>query len=385
MPQFNFNIVVYSSTYFLCAVLNYKFKKSSIMVSDGAFNVPIPSSLSYMWNFGSLLMLCLLIQILSGFFISMHYEASIFSAFDSVVSLCNDVNSGWVMRAIHSNMASAFFICVYLHVGRGLYYKSFSLISTWLVGVLIILLLMGTAFMGYVLPWGQMSFWGATVITNLLSAVPYVGVDLVQWLWGGFSVSKPTLIRFFSIHFILPFLILMATMIHLVCLHNSGSSNPLGMPMDSYKVNFHPYFTVKDILGVGVLLFLLSWVVLIVPDLFMDPDNFSVANPMNTPPHIKPEWYFLFAYAILRSIPNKFGGVVALLMSILILLLLPTFMKLSIKTRFNPPLKFLFWCQVLNFSFLTWIGAMPVDYPFMFIGQFMSILYFLVFILIPIV
>nr|QYC96602.1 cytochrome b [Falcolipeurus suturalis] len=345
---------------------------------DQVLMIPLPSSINYMWNFGSLLGLCLMIQIVSGFLLSLHYESSMSEAFLSVYSMNVNMNFGWFIRSIHANGASAFFILIYFHIGRGLYNQSFKLRFVWLSGLLILFLLMATAFLGYVLPWGQMSFWGATVITNLLSAIPYIGDMMVQWLWGGFSVGKPTLIRFFSIHYILPFVILFLMFVHLFLLHLSGSSNPLGVSYNSYKISFHPYFTFKDILGIVFFLSVLIFVVTLFPDFFMDPDNFSEANPLSTPQHIQPEWYFLFAYAILRSTPTKLGGVVALLMSIMILGFLPFINSWkTIKFRFSIFLKFVFWLEVLMFVLLTWIGSMPVEFPFVLIGQISSFFYFL--------
>nr|UTT72514.1 cytochrome b [Fulicoffula longipila] len=353
-------------------------KKAKIWLtlSKVVANTPSPMSISYMWNFGSLLMLCLMIQIVSGLFLSTQYSSNMADSFASVVHITTDVNLGWLFRSMHANGATAFFICIYLHIGRGLYYSSYYMMYTWMIGILILLLLMGTAFMGYVLPWGQMSFWGATVITNLLSAVPYVGDMIVQWIWGGFSVEKPTLMRFFSIHFILPFILAFMVLIHIVMLHTTGSSNPLGIPSDSYKINFHPYFLIKDLVGFVIFGLVFMFLVLIKGDMFMDCDNFMLANPMNTPAHIQPEWYFLFAYAILRSIPNKLGGVLALLMSILILLVMP-FMK---KTASYPSMgsKLLFWLFFGIFFNLTWLGAMPVEYPYETFSQVMAILYFFV-------
>nr|QIK02033.1 cytochrome b [Columbicola macrourae] len=344
-------------------------------------NIPTPSSISYSWNYGSLLGLCLMIQIVTGLFLSFHYESSSELAFTSVMKMMNDVNSGWLIRFIHANGASLFFICLYLHVGRGIYYGSYVFWQTWLSGVLIILVLMMTAFLGYVLPWGQMSFWGATVITNLISTVPIVGDDMVIWLWGGFSVGGPTLTRFYSIHFILPFVILVLVLGHLFLLHSHGSSNPLGVDLNSDKINFGPFFIYKDILG-GVFLGLFFMLgVLMKPDLFLDPDNFIKANPMVTPPHIQPEWYFLFAYAILRSIPSKLGGVVGLVMAILILGLLPLIYKKK-GVRFHPISKLIFWFQVVNFFLLTLLGMMPVEYPFVDMGQFISVFYFVCFFLV---
>nr|ADF28809.1 cytochrome b [Chaetodipus arenarius] len=347
------------------------------MVNHAFIDLPTPSNISGWWNFGSLLGLCLIIQIASGLFLAMHYTSDTITAFSSVAHICRDVNYGWLIRYIHANGASLFFICLYLHIGRGIYYGSYMYKETWNIGIMLLFLTMATAFMGYVLPWGQMSFWGATVITNLLSAIPYVGSTLVEWIWGGFSVDKATLTRFFAFHFILPFIIAATAMVHLLFLHETGSNNPLGIPSDSDKIPFHPYYTFKDLLGVIIILASFLSFVLFFPDLLGDPDNYSPANPLNTPPHIKPEWYFLFAYAILRSIPNKLGGVIALVLSILVLALFPLLHTANQRSMmFRPISQFLFWTLVSDLFILTWIGGQPVEPPFIIIGQVASILYF---------
>nr|UTN43136.1 cytochrome b [Saemundssonia lari] len=345
-----------------------------LSVKGSLGNLPSPSSLSYFWNFGSLLGICLITQIVSGVFLSFHYSSSIAEAFESV-SLLDEVWLGWLMRFIHANGASLFFIFAYLHIARGLFYGSYALKSTWLVGVAILLSLMGTAFLGYVLPWGQMSFWGATVITNLLSSFPY-GESLVQWIWGGFGVGGPTLTRFFSLHFILPFFILALVLGHMVFLHTSGSNNPLGLELDSDKIFFHPSFTWKDLIGMIVFFGVMVMIVTIVPDLWMDPDNFQPANPLSTPAHIQPEWYFLFAYAILRSVPNKLGGVLALILSVSSLAVLP-FLSSGKAKRFSPFGMVSFWCFCGSFVLLTLLGALPAEGVFVVFSQGVSVIYFM--------
>nr|YP_009935694.1 cytochrome b [Macrosoma conifera]QNS38637.1 cytochrome b [Macrosoma conifera] len=356
------------------------------IINNSLIDLPSPSNISIWWNFGSLLALCLITQIITGLFLTMYYTANIELAFYSVNYICRNVNYGWFIRTLHANGASFFFICVYIHIGRGIYYESFNLMFTWMIGVIILFLLMATAFMGYVLPWGQMSFWGATVITNLLSAIPYLGTMLVNWIWGGFAVDNATLTRFYTFHFLLPFIVLMMTMIHLLFLHQTGSNNPLGINSNMDKIPFHPFFTYKDLIGFIILMLFLILLTLINPYLLGDPDNFIPANPLVTPIHIQPEWYFLFAYAILRSIPNKLGGVIALVMSILILIILPfTFNKKIQGIQFYPINQFLFWSMITTIILLTWIGARPVELPFIFTGQLLTIIYFSYFIINPII
>nr|UVG42119.1 cytochrome b [Carabus lafossei] len=354
-------------------------------ITNGALiDLPTPSNISLWWNFGSLLGLCLMIQIITGLFLAMHYTANIEMAFNSINHICRDVNYGWLLRTLHANGASFFFICIYLHIGRGMYYGSYKFMHTWMVGVIILFMVMGTAFMGYVLPWGQMSFWGATVITNLLSAIPYLGTMLVQWVWGGFAVDNATLTRFFTIHFLLPFIVTALVMIHLLFLHQTGSNNPLGINSNTDKIPFHPYFSFKDMMGFIMLLMLLTILTLLNPYYLGDPDNFTPANPLVTPIHIQPEWYFLFAYAILRSIPNKLGGVIALVMSILILMIIPFSNNSNFQSlKFYPINQILFWKFFIIVILLTWIGMRPVEDPYILMGQILTILYFIYFLINP--
>nr|YP_009442857.1 cytochrome b [Limenitis sinensium]ATP01332.1 cytochrome b [Limenitis sinensium] len=355
------------------------------IINSSLIDLPTPSNISSWWNFGSLLALCLMIQILTGLFLTMYYTANIDLAFFSVNYICRNVNYGWLIRTLHANGASFFFICIYFHISRGIYYESFNLKFTWMIGVIILFMLMATAFMGYVLPWGQMSFWGATVITNLLSAIPYLGTTLVNWIWGGFAVDNATLTRFYTFHFLFPFIILMLTMIHLLFLHKTGSNNPLGINSNLDKIPFHPFFMFKDLIGFIILISILTFLSLINPYLLGDPDNFIPANPLVTPIHIQPEWYFLFAYAILRSIPNKLGGVIALMMSILILIILPfTFNKKIQGMQFYPLNQILFWFLITTIILLTWIGARSVEDPYIIVGQIMTLIYFSYFIINPI-
>nr|AJZ71906.1 cytochrome b [Eucryptorrhynchus scrobiculatus] len=363
-------------------------KKSPLIkiIESSLVNLPTPSNITSMWNFGSLLGLCLMIQIITGFFLSMHYCPNTMMAFNSIAHICRDVNYGWLLRTFHANGASFFFVCLYTHIGRGLYYSSYYMMETWMSGVTIFFLVMATAFLGYVLPWGQMSFWGATVITNLLSAIPYLGTTIVQWIWGGFSVNNATLTRFFAFHFMLPFIVSALVIIHLFLLHQTGSTNPLGTPSNMEKIKFHPYFTFKDLVGFLILMMFLSILTLQAPYYLGDPDNFTPANPMITPIHIQPEWYFLFAYAILRSIPNKLGGVAALMFSIAILYTSPfTNKKKFQSTQFYPLNKILFWSLLSMTLLLTWIGARPVENPFIITGQILTIMYFSYFMINPLI
>jgi len=354
------------------------------VINGALIDLPAPRNLSIWWNFGSLLGLCLGIQIVTGLFLAIHYTAHVDLAFNSVIHITRDVTYGWLLRSIHANGGSWFFICIYFHIGRGMYYGSYLAQHTWNTGVILLFLTMATAFLGYVLPWGQISFWGATVITNLLSAIPYVGKIMVEWVWGGFAVDNATLTRFFALHFLLPFAIAGLVVLHLLFLHETGSNNPLGLNRDGEKVPFHSYYSFKDLVGFLIILFLLALLVLFSPQLLTDPENFIPANPLVTPVHIQPEWYFLFAYAILRSIPNKLGGVIGLVGSIAILFILP-FSHLG-KFRslaFYPINQVLFWSLVGIFLVLTWIGSCPVEAPYEQVGQVFTALYFLYFVLRP--
>lgn len=356
------------------------------IVNSVLIDLPAPNNLSIWWNFGSLLGLCLVIQILTGLFLAIHYSPHIDLAFSSVAHITRDVNYGWLLRNIHANGASWFFICIYLHVGRGIYYRSYLYTEVWNIGILLIICTIARAFLGYVLPWGQIRFWGATVITNLFSAIPYIGSTLVEWIWGGFAVDNATLNRFFALHFLLPFVVAALSALHIIFLHLTGSNNPLGINRDGDKVPFHTYYTTKDITGILVLLITLTFITLFAPNFFTDPDNYIPANPLVTPIHIKPEWYFLWAYAILRSIPNKLGGVIALASALLILFILPiTHSQKRRGNTFYPINQLLFWFLIVTFSILTWIGGCPVEAPYEIIGQIFTILYFLFYIINPLV
>jgi len=356
-----------------------------IKIINGALNdLPTPANIRSIWNFGSLLGLCLIIQVLTGLFLAIHYCSDASIAFSRVSHISRDVNYGWLLRIFHANGARFFFGCLFLHIGRGLYYGSYYYTQTWLVGVVILLLTMATAFLGYVLPWGQISFWGATVITNLFSAIPFIGERLVQWIWGGFAVDNATLVRFFSLHFILPFGILGIRGVHLLFLHQTGRRNPLGINSNFDKIAFHPYFSFKDLFGFIVFLFLLRVFCFTNPWILGDPENFLPANPLVTPVHIQPEWYFLIAYAILRSIPNKLGGVIALAISIIILIFCPFIYKSKFKGfAFYPYRKFIFWVHINVWALLTWLGARPVEVPYVVLGQVLSLVYFLYYFLNP--
>jgi len=356
------------------------------ILNSSLWNLPTPRNISSIWNFGSLLGLCLIIQIITGLFLAIHYCPNIEWAFRRVAHIHRNVNYGWLIKTLHANGARFFFICLYTHIGRGIYYRSYWIIETWIIGVTIFFLVIATAFLGYVLPWGQISFWGATVITNLVSAIPYLGNFIVQWIWGGFAVDNATLTRFFALHFILPFIISAFVIIHLLFLHQTGSANPIGNQRNIDKIPFNPYFVLKDLVGFFIIINILILLVLKAPNLLGDPDNFTPANPLVTPIHIQPEWYFLFAYAILRSIPNKLGGVIALVASIAILYILPfTNKKKYQSTQFYPINKIIFWLLLSIILILTWIGARPVEAPYIITGQILTVIYFRYYMINPLI
>jgi ubiquinol-cytochrome c reductase cytochrome b subunit len=351
--------------------------KLSKIANASLVQLPTPSSISYIWNFGSLLGVVLIVQILTGLALAIHYGCDVRIAFNSVNHIIRDVNLGWAFRAIHSNGARMFFICLYAHIARGLYYGSYNLLHVWAIGCTILLLTIATAFLGYVLPWGQIRFWGATVITNLFRAIPYVGEDIVLWLWGGFAVGNSALTRFFALHFIMPFVILAIRALHLFFLHLTGSRNPLGVSSKKDMIKFNPYFVWKDLAGFILMVAVLLYLSIFYPWTLGDPENFIPANPLVTPIHIQPEWYFLFAYAILRRIPNKLGGVIALFLRVLVFYTLPFAQATVFKSNvFIPINKFMFWTFIIIFLLLTWIGAKPVEAPYILTGQILSVLYF---------
>jgi len=363
-----------------------RWNKHSLLsfVDSHIINYPTPINLNYMWSFGSTAGICLGIQILTGIFLAMHYSSHVDYAFSSVEHIMRDVNNGWLIRYLHANGASMFFIVTYCHIFRGLYFGSYMNPRgpLWNSGVIIFLLMMGTGFMGYVLPWGQMSFWGATVITNLASAVPVIGGAIVEWLWGGFSVDNATLNRFFSLHYLLPFVIAGLVGVHLSLLHTAGSNNPLGINKSVDTVSFYPYFYVKDLLAFFVLIALFSFFVFFFPNYLGHADNYIPANPLVTPAHIVPEWYFLPFYAILRSIPDKLGGVVAMVAAILILLLLPVINTSEIRSsKFRPIYSLAYWFLVSDFLILGWIGQQPVETPYLEVGQIATAFYFIFFLI----
>lgn len=346
------------------------------LINTSLINLPTPSSINFIWNWGFSIRIILGIQLIRGIILTSHYIPSIDLAFDSIISISRNINIGYLLRFIHINMASLFFLTIFIHIRRGMLFSSFKLESTWISGVSIILVLIATAFLGYVLPWGQISFWGATVITNLLSEIPYIGKNVVEWLWGGYSIRIPTLNRFFILHFLLPFILTILILIHLLNLHQSGSSNPLRVNSNYDKTPFHPFFSRKDLISIFIILLIFLNLTLLYPFILLDPENYNPANPLNTPPHIQPEWYFLFAYAILRSIPNKFGGVIALALSIISLRFLPLFKIFNSSKKLSPLIKTPFWLFSSSFLTLTWIGASPVEPPYEIIGKIFSFLYF---------
>ena len=360
------------------------------MINSYIIDNPQPSNISYMWNFGSLLAFCLVIQIITGVTLAMHYNPSVLEAFNSVEHIMRDVNNGWLIRYLHSNTASAFFFLVYLHIGRGLYYGSYKSPRTlvWVIGTVIFLLMIATGFLGYVLPYGQMSLWGATVITNLMSAIPWVGQDIVEFIWGGFSVNNATLNRFFSLHYVLPFILAALALMHMIALHDSaGSGNPLGVSGNYDRLPFAPYFIFKDLVTIFIFILTLSIFVFFMPNILGDSENYVMANPMQTPPAIVPEWYLLPFYAILRSIPNKLLGVIAMFSAILILLIMPLvdFSKFR-GMQFRPLSKIVFFLFVANFLILMQLGAKHVESPFIELGQISTAIYFSYFlIIIPII
>jgi quinol-cytochrome oxidoreductase complex cytochrome b subunit len=340
---------------------------------------PTVSNLSYFWNFGVLALVCLVVQIITGVFLAMHYTPEQSLAFFSVEHIMRDVNLGWLIRYLHSNGASMFFIVVYIHIFRGLYYGSYlsPREGLWLVGVLILLLMILTAFMGYVLPWGQMSFWGATVITNLVSAIPKIGGEIVIWLWGGYSINNATLNRFFSLHYLFPFIIMGLVVLHLILLHTDGSNNPLGISLKRDTIPFYPYYIIKDLYGIVLFFLFFGLFVFFYPNVLGHPDNYIAANPMVTPAHIVPEWYFLPFYAILRSIPDKLMGVIALLFGILVLFFLPFIVSPEIRSNdFRPLANFFFWVFFVDALILGWVGGKPVEEPYVQIAQLATIFYF---------
>jgi len=382
----NFSFSVFTA-FFVNKTIRWNRNYLLSFVDTHVIHYPTPINLTYAWSFGSSAGICLVIQILSGIFLAMHYTPHIDLAFSSVEHIMRDVNNGWLIRYIHANGASMFFIVVYCHIFRGLYYGSYMYPRQllWCSGVIIFLLMMGTAFMGYVLPWGQMSFWGATVITSLVTAVPLVGGAIVDWLWGGFTVNNATLNRFFSLHFFLPFIIAGLSVLHLALLHKDGSNNPLGIESTTDKISFYPYFAVKDAYAFFCLLGFFCCLVFYFPNSLGHPDNYIPADPMVTPAHIVPEWYFLPFYAILRSIPDKLGGVTAMVGALLILLLIPFTNTSEIRsTTFRPIFKIFYWLLVADFLILGWIGQKPVKDAYVITGQIATVYYFLFFlVLIP--
>jgi len=360
------------------------FEKIRFSLYKLVISYSVPININIFWNFGFMAFFFLISQIITGIFLGMHYVPNYNIAFQSVEHIMRDVNSGWFLRYLHSNGASIFFFIVYIHVFRGLFYNSFIYprIMVWIIGIIILLLMILTAFLGYVLPWGQMSFWAATVITNLASAVPFIGDTIVIWLWGGFSVGNPTLNRFFSLHYILPIVIALLVLLHVIFLHITLSSNPLGIQSDIDDTKFGVYFFVKDLYGLYLMLFITSFFLFFYPNVLSHSDNYIPANSLVTPNHIVPEWYFLPFYAILRSVPNKLFGVILLLASILLLMIIPFIISYEIRnTNLKPLLRFLFYFFLCNCIILGWIGSKDITSPFYEIGQISTIFYFLYFLL----
>lgn len=345
-------------------------------INNSLIKLSTPRSISYLWNWGSILGFILIVQIITGILLSSHYNSSVEKAFSSIIHITRNTNYGYELRFIHINIARIFFICIFIHIRRRLFISSYKIRYTWVSGTIILLTLIGTAFLGYVLPWGQISFWGATVITNLLRAIPYMGKRVVEWLWGGFSIDNSTLNRFFSLHFIIPFIIIAIIIAHLSSLHVSGSRKPRGINSNIDKIPFHGFFSIKDLPPIIAMIVVGIGLSIINPFILGDPENFNLANPLNTPIHIQPEWYFLFAYAILRSIPNKLGGVVALLISIILLIPITILKKLKSSKKWIPNFKINFWGFAIRFILLTYIGAKPVETPFEETGKVLRTLYF---------
>jgi len=357
------------------------------MMENVLFKHAYPKNLSYWWSFGSIAGIALMVQIISGLFLSMHYTANTEMAFDSVEHIMRDVQFGWLMRYIHAVGASMFFVALYAHMGRGMFYGSYKAPREilWWMGVVMFLLTMATAFMGYVLPWGQMSFWGATVITNLFSAFPIVGESIVTWLWGGFSVDNPTLNRFFTLHFLLPFVIVGAVLIHLVSLHTSGSNNPSGVKLKTKKdsIPFHPYFTIKDMVGFVAFFLVFGYFLFFYPNALGHPDNYIPANPMVTPPHIVPEWYFLPFYAILRAVPDKLGGVLMMFGAIAMLFALPFLDRSKITSgAYRPLFKKFFTVFIINFLILGWLGQAPAEGIYIMASRITTFIYYAYFLIV---
>ena len=359
-------------------IISIIYKTHTLNLPLSFINLPTPININYIWNFGSMLGIFLIIQIISGLFLSIHYCPNINIAFYRISNIIKDINSGWLIRLIHINGASFYFLIIYLHIARNLFYYSFKLIQVWSIGVSILFLSIATAFLGYVLPWGQISFWGTIVITSLISAIPYIGQFTVEWIWGGFSINNDTLNRFYSFHFILPFIILLIVFIHLIILHITGSSNPIHSKINIYKINFHPYFTIKDLITIIFTFTIFILINLQLPFILRDPDNFKIANPIITPIHIKPEWYFLFAYSILRTIPNKLGGVIILFISIFILYIIPLINSNKLKNnKFYFINKFIYWWFINIFVILTWLGGQIIEYPYTNLNILFTFIYFI--------